>query len=83
MTGVMLGQSMVPALLLTVHGHVRPIGGSGCRDGPPWLPVLPDGFTCPSGNAKVRQGDRALPCFRCRGRERQKSFPTGRRGRTL
>jgi hypothetical protein len=27
----MLGQSVVPAFLLTVHGHVRPIGGSGCR----------------------------------------------------
>jgi hypothetical protein len=36
MTGVMLGQGMVPVLLLTVHGHVRPIGGSGCRGwGPP------------------------------------------------
>jgi hypothetical protein len=31
MTGVMLSQGMVPVLLLTVHGHVRPIGGSGCR----------------------------------------------------
>jgi hypothetical protein len=26
----MLGQSMIPAFLLTVQGHVRPIGGSGC-----------------------------------------------------
>jgi hypothetical protein len=35
MTGVMLGQSVVPAFLLTVHDHVRPIGGSGCRgEGP-------------------------------------------------
>jgi hypothetical protein len=25
----MLGQSMVPVLLLTVHGHIRPIGGAG------------------------------------------------------
>jgi hypothetical protein len=31
MTGVMLVQSVVPTFLLTVHGHVRPIGGSGCR----------------------------------------------------
>jgi hypothetical protein len=31
MTGVMLGQGVVPMLLLTMHGHVHPIGGSGCR----------------------------------------------------
>jgi hypothetical protein len=29
MTGVTLGQSVVPVLLFTVHGHVRSIGGSG------------------------------------------------------
>jgi hypothetical protein len=27
----MLGQGVVPVLLLTVHDHVCPIGGSGCR----------------------------------------------------
>jgi hypothetical protein len=26
----MSGQGVVPVLLLTVHGHVYPIGGSGC-----------------------------------------------------
>jgi hypothetical protein len=31
MTGVMLGQSAVPTLLFTVHGHVRPIGGNECH----------------------------------------------------
>jgi hypothetical protein len=31
MTRVTLGQSVVLVLLFTVHGHVRPIGGSGCR----------------------------------------------------
>jgi hypothetical protein len=31
----MLGQSVVLAFLLTVSGHVRPIGGSRCRgEGP-------------------------------------------------
>jgi hypothetical protein len=31
----MLGQSTVPTLLFTVHGHVRPIGGNGRRsEGP-------------------------------------------------
>jgi hypothetical protein len=50
-----------PVLLFTVHGHVRPIGGSGCRGwGPPWLPVLPDGSTCPLGKVKVRRGGWAL-----------------------
>jgi hypothetical protein len=30
------------------------IGGSKCRDwGPPWLPVLPEGSTGPSGEAEV------------------------------
>jgi hypothetical protein len=31
MTGVMLSQGVVPMLLLTVYGHVRPISGSGCH----------------------------------------------------
>jgi hypothetical protein len=54
MTRVMLGQGMVPVLLLTVHGHVRPISRSGCHSwGPSWLPVLLEGSTCLSGEAKV------------------------------
>jgi hypothetical protein len=36
-------------------GHVHPIGRNGCRGwGPPWLPVLPEGSTCLSGEAEVR-----------------------------
>jgi hypothetical protein len=31
MVGVMLGLSAVPTLLFTVHDHVRPISGNGCR----------------------------------------------------
>jgi hypothetical protein len=31
MTGVMLSQSVILVLLLTVHGHVRSIGRSGCH----------------------------------------------------
>jgi hypothetical protein len=27
----MLSQGVVPVLLLTMHGHVHPIGGSGCH----------------------------------------------------
>jgi hypothetical protein len=41
----MLGQGVVPVLLLTVHGHVHPIGGSGCRGwGAPVAPRLTRGF---------------------------------------
>jgi hypothetical protein len=57
----MLGQGAVLVLLLIVHGHVHPILGSGCRDwGSPWLTVLPEGYMCPSGEAVVSQGGRAL-----------------------
>jgi hypothetical protein len=35
MIGVMLGQGMVPVLLLTVHGHVHPIVGAGAIVGGP------------------------------------------------
>jgi hypothetical protein len=47
---------------------------------PPWLPILSEGFTCPSGETELCQDGRALPCLRCMGRTRRKSFPTGRRG---
>jgi hypothetical protein len=54
MTGVMLDQSVILVLLLTVHSHVRPIGGSGCRGlGGPWLAVLLEGSTCPLDEAEV------------------------------
>jgi hypothetical protein len=44
-------------LLLTMHGHVHPIDGSECRSwGPSWIPVLLEGSTCPSGEAKTRCG---------------------------
>jgi hypothetical protein len=57
MTGVMSSQGMVPVPLLTVHGHVYHINGSEYHSwGPPWLPVLPEGSTCPSGKAETRRG---------------------------
>jgi hypothetical protein len=67
MTRVMSGQGVVPVLLLTVHGHVHPIDSSKCHSqGPPWLPVLPAGSTCPLGKAKtchrgLRRGGEMLP----------------------
>jgi hypothetical protein len=48
---------MVPVLLLTVRGHVHHVDGSEYHSwGPPWLPVLPEGSTCPSGEAETRCG---------------------------
>jgi hypothetical protein len=42
---VMLGQGVVSVLLFTVHGHVRPIGGSGCHGmGAPVAPCLARGL---------------------------------------
>jgi hypothetical protein len=40
MTGVMLGQGVVLVFLLTVRGHVHPIGRSGCRGEGPMAPCL-------------------------------------------
>jgi hypothetical protein len=57
----MLGQGVILVLLLTMHGHVHPIGGSGCRGlAPPWLAVLPEGSMCPSSEAEVSRGVQAL-----------------------
>jgi hypothetical protein len=50
----MLSQRVVPVLMLTMHDHVRPIGGSECHGwGSPWLTILPEGYTCPSSKAEV------------------------------
>jgi hypothetical protein len=50
----MLGQGMVPVLLSTMHGHVRPIAWERVPQlGAPWLPVLPEGSMCLSGKAEV------------------------------
>jgi hypothetical protein len=71
----MLGQGVIPVLLLTVHGHVRSIGGSRCRGwGGPWLPVLPEGSTCPLDEAEVRRGGRAL-LMTSRGLGRGRKMP--------
>jgi hypothetical protein len=57
MTGVMSSQGVVPMPLLTVHGHVHHVDGSEYRSwGAPWLPILPKGSTCPSGEAEMRRG---------------------------
>jgi hypothetical protein len=48
---------VVPVPLLTMHGHVHHVDGSEyCGWGPPWLPVLPECSTCPSGEAKMHRG---------------------------
>jgi hypothetical protein len=52
MTGVNSSQGVVPVPLLTVHGHVHHVDGASTVLGPPWLPVLPEGSMCPSGEAR-------------------------------
>jgi hypothetical protein len=44
MTRVMLGQGVVPMLLLTVHGHVHPIVGAGAAVGGPVASCLARGL---------------------------------------
>jgi hypothetical protein len=57
----MLSQDVVPVLLLTVRGHVRPIGGSGCRDwGGPMAPRLARGLHVSLGRGGSKLGGRAL-----------------------
>jgi hypothetical protein len=56
MTGVISSQSVVPTPLLTMHGHVHHVDGASTMLGPPWLPVLPEGSTFPSGEAEIRRG---------------------------
>jgi hypothetical protein len=56
-----IGSERGPVPLFVVHGHIRPIGGSGCHDwGSLWLIILPEGYTCPSGEAEVNRGGQAL-----------------------
>jgi hypothetical protein len=57
MTGVISSQSVVPVLLLTVHGHVHHVDRSEYRSwGPPWLPVLPEGSSAPWARQKHTAG---------------------------
>jgi hypothetical protein len=53
---VMSSQVDVHVALLTVHGHVHVDGASTIVGGPPWLPVLPKGSTCPSSEVKTHRG---------------------------
>jgi hypothetical protein len=79
MTGVTLSQGVVLVLLFAMRGHVRPIGGNGCRGwGSPWLTILPEGYTCPSGEAEVSRGGWArsmTPWGLRRGREMSPEVP--------
>jgi hypothetical protein len=57
MIGVMLGQSVVPTLLFTVHGHVHPIGGNGCcGEGPHGSPPCQRGPHVPRARQKYAKG---------------------------
>jgi hypothetical protein len=57
MIRVMLGQGVVPVLMLTAHGHVRPISVSGCCGwGGPMAHCLARGFhvSLGRGGSKLR-----------------------------
>jgi hypothetical protein len=56
MTGVISSQDVVPMSLLTVHGHAHHVDGASTVSGAPWLPVLSEGSTCLSGEAKTCRG---------------------------
>jgi hypothetical protein len=55
MTRVMSSQDVVLMPLLTVHGHVHHVDGATSVLGAPVAPVLPEGSTCPSGEAETRR----------------------------
>jgi hypothetical protein len=83
MTGVILGQSMVLVFLLTVHGHVCPISGSGCHgEGPHGSPSCQRAPRVSQAKQKYAKGSSA-PMLTLPGRARRKSFPIERRGRAL
>jgi hypothetical protein len=52
----MLSQGMVLVPLLTVHVYVYHVDGASTVLGAPWLPILPEGSTCPSGEAETWHG---------------------------
>jgi hypothetical protein len=57
MTEVILSQGVVLVLLFTMHGHIHPIGGSGCRGwGVPMALHLAKGLHVPlgRGGSKLR-----------------------------
>jgi hypothetical protein len=56
MTEVTSSQVMVPMFLLTVHDHVHHIDGASTVLGPPWLPTLSEGSTCPLGETGTLRG---------------------------
>jgi hypothetical protein len=61
MTRVMLGQSVVPVFIFTMHDHVRPIGGNGRRGEVPRGPRLARGLHASLGRDRsMQRGSGAL-----------------------
>jgi hypothetical protein len=56
MTGVMSSQGVVLVPLLTMHDYDHHVDGASTVLGAPWLPILPKGSTCPSGEAEMCYG---------------------------
>jgi hypothetical protein len=66
----MLGQGVVPVLLLTMDGHVRPIGRSGCRSwGVSVVYRLARGLHVSLGRGSKLRGSGALMTSRGLGRD--------------
>jgi hypothetical protein len=59
MTGVISSRDVVLVPLLTAHGHIHHVDGTNTVLGSPWLPVSPEGSTCPSNEAETHRGGRA------------------------
>jgi hypothetical protein len=72
---VMLGQDVVPVLLFTVHDHVRPISGSGCRGwGPRGSPSFQRTPRVPRARRKYVEGvERSCAYVAGAGRGRNRS----------
>jgi hypothetical protein len=84
MTGVMLGQSVVPMLLFTIHSHVRPIGGSGCHsEGPRGFPLCQRAPRVPRARQKYAKRVRRSSAFVVGIGRGRNCHLMGRRGRVL
>jgi hypothetical protein len=80
MTGVTLDQSAVLMFLSTVHGHVCPISGNGCRGGGPMAPCLARGLYVSSGRGGSMPRGSGDPVLTLQGSDEAEIVPDGARG---
>jgi hypothetical protein len=77
MTGVMLDQSTIPMFLFTVHGHVRPLGGNGCRDGAHMAPRRARGLHVFLGRGRSMPRVSGAPMLTLQGSGEAEIVPDG------